>query len=163
MEKPHAITRFFGSGTMTKLGALAFPMFILHGPLGQIFYKKPLALKGYMMYDILYIVRLWPKEDRREALGWDHAKEVLSALPPAGDACWSLHQRVLCRRLRTNELALPSTASSKVKSKKVQQFSAFLARKMANVTKGLRPAKLLKAFESSCTLFLTLVTFLQEC
>lgn len=43
MEKPHLITRFFGSKLMTKLGALAFPMFILHGPLGQIFYKKKLG------------------------------------------------------------------------------------------------------------------------
>lgn len=93
MEKPHAITRFFGSGTMTKLGALAFPMFILHGPIGQIFYKKPLAWKEPSSRG--------PKEDRREALGWNHAKEVLSALPLAGDACWSLHQRVLRRRLRT--------------------------------------------------------------
>ena len=28
---------------MTSLGALAFPMFILHGPIGQIFYKKTLV------------------------------------------------------------------------------------------------------------------------
>mmetsp|Transcript_8173 Transcript_8173/g.9042 ORF Transcript_8173/g.9042 Transcript_8173/m.9042 type:complete len:115 (-) Transcript_8173:3-347(-) len=44
-EKPHLITRFFGSKLMTSLGALAFPMFILHGPLGQIFYKKKIAEK----------------------------------------------------------------------------------------------------------------------
>ena len=42
-EKPHLITRFFGSKLMTSLGALAFPMFILHGPIGQIFYKKTLV------------------------------------------------------------------------------------------------------------------------
>ncbi|CAJ1399722.1 unnamed protein product [Effrenium voratum] len=42
-ERPHLITRFFGSKTMTWLGSLAFPMFILHGPMGQIFYKKKIA------------------------------------------------------------------------------------------------------------------------
>eukprot|EP00437_Effrenium_voratum_P011809 CAMPEP_0181446268 /NCGR_PEP_ID=MMETSP1110-20121109/26016_1 /TAXON_ID=174948 /ORGANISM="Symbiodinium sp., Strain CCMP421" /LENGTH=440 /DNA_ID=CAMNT_0023570339 /DNA_START=77 /DNA_END=1399 /DNA_ORIENTATION=+ len=44
-EKPHLITRFFGSKLMTWLGSLAFPMFILHGPIGQIFYKKRIAEK----------------------------------------------------------------------------------------------------------------------
>lgn len=42
-SSPHAITRFFGSKMMTYLGSLAFPMFILHGPLGQVFYKKKVA------------------------------------------------------------------------------------------------------------------------
>eukprot|EP00401_Gymnodinium_catenatum_P083128 CAMPEP_0117621840 /NCGR_PEP_ID=MMETSP0784-20121206/87839_1 /TAXON_ID=39447 /ORGANISM="" /LENGTH=448 /DNA_ID=CAMNT_0005425773 /DNA_START=71 /DNA_END=1417 /DNA_ORIENTATION=+ len=42
-EKPAAITRFFGSKLMTQLGSLAFPMFILHGPIGQVFYKKAVA------------------------------------------------------------------------------------------------------------------------
>jgi len=42
-EEPAPITRFMGSKVMTKLGALAFPMFILHGPIGQIFYKKVIA------------------------------------------------------------------------------------------------------------------------
>lgn len=42
-DQPHAITRFFGSSLMTRLGALAFPMFIVHGPIGQIFYKKAVA------------------------------------------------------------------------------------------------------------------------
>ncbi|CAE7682684.1 unnamed protein product [Symbiodinium microadriaticum] len=40
---PAAITRFFGSKPMATLGSIAFPMFILHGPIGQIFYKKVLA------------------------------------------------------------------------------------------------------------------------
>ncbi|CAE7534099.1 unnamed protein product [Symbiodinium pilosum] len=40
---PAAITRFFGSKPMATLGSIAFPMFILHGPIGQIFYKKILA------------------------------------------------------------------------------------------------------------------------
>eukprot|EP00931_Biecheleriopsis_adriatica_P089289 TRINITY_DN63442_c0_g1_i1.p1 TRINITY_DN63442_c0_g1~~TRINITY_DN63442_c0_g1_i1.p1 ORF type:complete len:431 (+),score=78.75 TRINITY_DN63442_c0_g1_i1:84-1376(+) len=44
-EHPFAITRFFGSSTMTHLGSLAFPMFILHGPIGQLFYKKKIATK----------------------------------------------------------------------------------------------------------------------
>eukprot|EP00932_Pfiesteria_piscicida_P008201 SRR837773.18539.p1 GENE.SRR837773.18539~~SRR837773.18539.p1 ORF type:complete len:256 (+),score=99.11 SRR837773.18539:48-770(+) len=44
-KQPAAITRFFGSSLMSKLGGLAFPMFILHGPLGQIFYKKVVAKK----------------------------------------------------------------------------------------------------------------------
>merc|ERR1719440_45718 len=43
--KPSAITQFFGSKIMTSLGALAFPMFVLHGPIGQLFYKKKLATK----------------------------------------------------------------------------------------------------------------------
>mmetsp|Transcript_6241 Transcript_6241/g.14390 ORF Transcript_6241/g.14390 Transcript_6241/m.14390 type:complete len:176 (+) Transcript_6241:1-528(+) len=42
---PAAITRFFGSKPMAMLGSIAFPMFILHGPIGQIFYKKILATK----------------------------------------------------------------------------------------------------------------------
>mmetsp|Transcript_73128 Transcript_73128/g.211634 ORF Transcript_73128/g.211634 Transcript_73128/m.211634 type:complete len:316 (+) Transcript_73128:2-949(+) len=42
-EEPSALTRFFGSKTMTWLGSLAFPIFILHGPIGQMFYKKAIA------------------------------------------------------------------------------------------------------------------------
>jgi len=42
-ERPAAITRFFGSSVMSRLGGLAFPMFILHGPIGQVFYKKAIA------------------------------------------------------------------------------------------------------------------------
>merc|ERR1719210_61798 len=42
-DDPAAITRFFGSKLMSRLGALAFPMFILHGPIGQLFYKKKIA------------------------------------------------------------------------------------------------------------------------
>mmetsp|Transcript_52961 Transcript_52961/g.124039 ORF Transcript_52961/g.124039 Transcript_52961/m.124039 type:complete len:445 (+) Transcript_52961:71-1405(+) len=44
-DSPRAITRFMGSKFMTSLGALAFPMFILHGPIGQLFYKKKVAFK----------------------------------------------------------------------------------------------------------------------
>lgn len=43
--KPRAITRFFGSPLMARLGALAFPMFIVHGPIGQLFYKKAVATR----------------------------------------------------------------------------------------------------------------------
>ncbi|CAK9113970.1 unnamed protein product [Durusdinium trenchii] len=43
--KPSAITKFFGSKTMANLGSIAFPMFIVHGPVGQIFYKKAIAKK----------------------------------------------------------------------------------------------------------------------
>eukprot|EP00929_Paragymnodinium_shiwhaense_P045855 TRINITY_DN23380_c0_g1_i1.p1 TRINITY_DN23380_c0_g1~~TRINITY_DN23380_c0_g1_i1.p1 ORF type:complete len:454 (-),score=109.05 TRINITY_DN23380_c0_g1_i1:525-1886(-) len=42
---PHMITRFFGSKTLTWLGSLAFPMFLLHGPIGQLFYKKAIATR----------------------------------------------------------------------------------------------------------------------
>eukprot|EP00931_Biecheleriopsis_adriatica_P087769 TRINITY_DN62196_c0_g1_i1.p1 TRINITY_DN62196_c0_g1~~TRINITY_DN62196_c0_g1_i1.p1 ORF type:complete len:478 (-),score=107.93 TRINITY_DN62196_c0_g1_i1:270-1643(-) len=42
-ESPACITRFFGSPIMSRLGALAFPMFIIHGPIGQLFYKKSIA------------------------------------------------------------------------------------------------------------------------
>ncbi|CAE7375270.1 unnamed protein product [Symbiodinium necroappetens] len=42
---PAPITRFFKSKPMATLGSIAFPMFILHGPIGQIFYKKILAKK----------------------------------------------------------------------------------------------------------------------
>jgi len=44
-ERPSAITRFFGSKTMVWLGSLAFPMFMIHGPLGQLFYKKAVATR----------------------------------------------------------------------------------------------------------------------
>lgn len=39
------IVGFLSSGILTSLGALAFPMFLVHGPLGQIFYKKIIATK----------------------------------------------------------------------------------------------------------------------
>mmetsp|Transcript_79323 Transcript_79323/g.256422 ORF Transcript_79323/g.256422 Transcript_79323/m.256422 type:complete len:454 (+) Transcript_79323:62-1423(+) len=42
-SSPTLMTRFFGSSLMTRLGALAFPMFILHGPIGQLLYKKAVA------------------------------------------------------------------------------------------------------------------------
>ncbi|CAE8620801.1 unnamed protein product [Polarella glacialis] len=58
-ENPSAITRFFGSKTMVWLGSLAFPMFMIHGPLGQLFYKKAVATR----------------------LGKGHASEVLPRLP----------------------------------------------------------------------------------
>jgi peptidoglycan/LPS O-acetylase OafA/YrhL len=41
-KEPSSITKFFGSKPMATLGSLAFPMFIVHGPIGQIFYKKAL-------------------------------------------------------------------------------------------------------------------------
>eukprot|EP00429_Kryptoperidinium_foliaceum_P066497 CAMPEP_0176052296 /NCGR_PEP_ID=MMETSP0120_2-20121206/26001_1 /TAXON_ID=160619 /ORGANISM="Kryptoperidinium foliaceum, Strain CCMP 1326" /LENGTH=413 /DNA_ID=CAMNT_0017385735 /DNA_START=48 /DNA_END=1289 /DNA_ORIENTATION=+ len=44
-DSPAAITRFFGSRAMRYLGSLSFPMFMLHGPIGQIFYKKALAAR----------------------------------------------------------------------------------------------------------------------
>eukprot|EP00438_Fugacium_kawagutii_P035510 Skav211962 [mRNA] locus=scaffold433:265494:270425:- [translate_table: standard] len=44
-KSPSAITTFFGSKPMATLGSLAFPMFIVHGPIGQIFYKKVIARK----------------------------------------------------------------------------------------------------------------------
>lgn len=43
--KPSLITRFFGSSLMTWLGSLAFPIFVVHGPIGQIFYKKMVATR----------------------------------------------------------------------------------------------------------------------
>ncbi|CAJ1397552.1 unnamed protein product [Effrenium voratum] len=42
---PSAITKFFGCKVMATLGSIAFPMFIVHGPIGQIFYKKVIARK----------------------------------------------------------------------------------------------------------------------
>lgn len=97
-EKPHLITRFFGSKLMTSLGALAFPMFILHGPIGQIFYKKKIAEK------------LWG-----------------GILPKKFFPFYLL--LVMVAGHFTNEFF--------VKSKKVQQFSAWLARKLADSTKGM--------------------------
>lgn len=44
-DSPALITRFFGSRIMARLGSLAFPMFILHGPMGQLFYKKAVATR----------------------------------------------------------------------------------------------------------------------
>jgi len=44
-QNPRPITKFFGSKIMSSLGSLAFPMFILHGPIGQVFYKKVVARK----------------------------------------------------------------------------------------------------------------------
>ena len=43
--EPSSITKFFGCKVMATLGSLAFPMFIVHGPIGQIFYKKVIARK----------------------------------------------------------------------------------------------------------------------
>jgi len=39
----YRLTRLLGSAPMKKLGALSFPMFIVHGPIGQLFYKKAMA------------------------------------------------------------------------------------------------------------------------
>lgn len=44
-SSPHLITRFFGSRTVAWLGSLAFPMFVVHGPIGQLFYKKMVATR----------------------------------------------------------------------------------------------------------------------
>jgi len=44
-SSPSAITKFFGCKIMATLGSLAFPMFIVHGPVGQVFYKKAIAKK----------------------------------------------------------------------------------------------------------------------
>ncbi|CAK9106520.1 Cytochrome P450 CYP72A219 [Durusdinium trenchii] len=97
-ENPHRITRFFGSKSMTWLGSLAFPMFILHGPLGQIFYKKKIAEK---LWGGILPKRFFPL--------------YLLLVMVAGHF--------------TNEYF--------VKSKRVQQFSTSLARKLADSTKGM--------------------------
>ncbi|CAB9511929.1 Acyltransferase family [Seminavis robusta] len=39
------IVSFLSSGALTNLGSLAFPMFLVHGPIGQICYKKIIATK----------------------------------------------------------------------------------------------------------------------
>eukprot|EP00930_Biecheleria_cincta_P001150 TRINITY_DN102311_c0_g1_i1.p1 TRINITY_DN102311_c0_g1~~TRINITY_DN102311_c0_g1_i1.p1 ORF type:complete len:461 (-),score=77.53 TRINITY_DN102311_c0_g1_i1:328-1710(-) len=59
-DSPSAITRFFGSSIMSRLGGLAFPMFILHGPIGQVFYKKSIAkrLWGKAMPKVFFPVYL---------------------------------------------------------------------------------------------------------
>lgn len=44
-DSPCLITRFFGSKIMARLGALAFPMFVVHGPIGMLFYKKAVATR----------------------------------------------------------------------------------------------------------------------
>lgn len=42
---PDPIVSFLSSPTLVKLGSLAFPIFVLHGPIGQVFYKKLIATK----------------------------------------------------------------------------------------------------------------------
>ncbi|KAI8468764.1 MAG: acyltransferase family-domain-containing protein [Monoraphidium minutum] len=39
------LTAFLGLPLMTYLGTISFPIFILHGPIGQVFYKKLIATK----------------------------------------------------------------------------------------------------------------------
>jgi peptidoglycan/LPS O-acetylase OafA/YrhL len=41
------IVGFLSSPPLTALGALAFPMFLVHGPLGQLFYKKIVATRVF--------------------------------------------------------------------------------------------------------------------
>ncbi|CAK0847192.1 unnamed protein product [Prorocentrum cordatum] len=40
-----AIVKVLSSKILTTLGGLAFPIFVIHGPLGQLFYKKLIATK----------------------------------------------------------------------------------------------------------------------
>ncbi|KIY98635.1 hypothetical protein MNEG_9324 [Monoraphidium neglectum] len=39
------LVEFLGQPLVTYLGTISFPIFILHGPLGQVFYKKVIATK----------------------------------------------------------------------------------------------------------------------
>ncbi|CAJ1403670.1 unnamed protein product [Effrenium voratum] len=51
-EVKDGIVKVLGSKFLVGLGNLAFPIFVVHGPLGQIFYKKVIATKlfgGTMM------------------------------------------------------------------------------------------------------------------
>lgn len=41
-EQP-SLTRALAWGPLTYLGAISFPIFVLHGPLGQLLYKKVIA------------------------------------------------------------------------------------------------------------------------
>jgi len=97
-ENPATITRFFGSKLMTRLGSLAFPMFILHGPIGQLFYKKKIATK------------LWGR-----------------VMPQSFFPIYLLI--VMAISHLTNE--------GFVKSKRVQQISASLAKWLASRTQGM--------------------------
>ena len=40
-----SLSSFLSSKTMVFLGGLTFPIFVLHGPIGQVFYKKLIATK----------------------------------------------------------------------------------------------------------------------
>jgi len=42
---PDALSQFLSSKALVWLGGLSFPIFVVHGPLGQVFYKKVIANK----------------------------------------------------------------------------------------------------------------------
>ena len=42
---PGLLASFLSLGPLLYLGALSFPIYILHGPVGQMFYKKVVATK----------------------------------------------------------------------------------------------------------------------
>jgi peptidoglycan/LPS O-acetylase OafA/YrhL len=44
-KRKDPIVSFLSSKVLTGLGALGFPMFLVHGPIGQLYYKKIIATK----------------------------------------------------------------------------------------------------------------------
>lgn len=44
-EVKDGVVKFLSSKLLVSLGNLAFPIFVVHGPLGQVFYKKVIATK----------------------------------------------------------------------------------------------------------------------
>ena len=43
--KHSSFSKILGAKPLTYLGAISFPIYILHGPIGQIFYKRAVAIK----------------------------------------------------------------------------------------------------------------------
>jgi peptidoglycan/LPS O-acetylase OafA/YrhL len=44
-ENYNSFSKALGAKPLTYLGAISFPIYILHGPIGQIFYKRAVAAK----------------------------------------------------------------------------------------------------------------------
>merc|ERR1712157_671688 len=42
---PKALPKILCNSTLQFLGGISFPIFILHGPIGQLFYKKAVVMK----------------------------------------------------------------------------------------------------------------------
>ena len=42
---PQGLTKLLNSKALVYLGSISFPIYIFHGPIGQVFYKKAIAVK----------------------------------------------------------------------------------------------------------------------
>ena len=89
---------------MTCLGSLAFPMFILHGPLGQIFYKKMLGVEQVSIVAECLVVGLgvlfdvhWDKRQKNTRIHTSYVMCQTSRAETSGSSFFSLEKAKTCQ------------------------------------------------------------------